>query len=99
MLSHENTVPTATARAAAVSAAPGPAWNRNPIAEPAPAIRTTTPRLRTALAATRPARTAVPVMGRDRNRPIMPLARSSAMATPVWEAPNPMASTTIPGSR
>ena len=38
-------------------------------------------------------------MGRDRNRSIMPVARSSAMATPVWEAPNPMASTKMPGSR
>ena len=29
----------------------------------------------------------------------MPVVRSSAMATPVWEAPKPIASTKMPGSR
>ena len=98
-MSQENASPAATARATAARAAAGPAWNRNPIAAPAAIISTMTNRLRRASAATRPARTAAAVMGRDRNRSIMPVVRSSAMATPVWEAPNPMASTTMPGSR
>jgi hypothetical protein len=31
--------------------------------------------------------------------PIIPVARSPATATPAWEAPKPIASTTTPGSR
>ena len=98
-LSQENASPAATARATAARAAAGPAWNRNPMAAPTAIIRATTNRLRSASAATRPARTAPLVMGRDRNRSIIPVVRSSAMATPVWEAPNPIASTKMPGSR
>lgn len=37
-------------------------------------------------------------MGRERNQPIMPVVRSSAMATLVWEAPNPITSAKMPGS-
>ena len=55
-------------------------------------MRTTTKRLRTASAAILPTRTAEEAIGKERNRSIMPVARSSAMATPVCDAPNPMAS-------
>ncbi len=98
-LSQEKASPVATAKTTAAKAAAGPAWNRNPIAAPTAIISATTNRLRRASAATRPLRTAPLVIGRERNRSIMPVDRSSAMATPVWEAPNPMASTKMPGSR
>jgi hypothetical protein len=94
---HEKATPTATASPIPASAAAGPAWNRNPIPYPMPVIRIRTNRLRNASAAVRPARTAERVTGSARNRSIMPVARSSAMATPVWEAPNAMASTQMPG--
>jgi len=43
----------------------------------------TTKKFRSASAVTRPAITAAPEMGRDRNRSTIPVPRSSAMATPV----------------
>lgn len=98
-LAHENATPTATARATAPSAPAGPAWKRNPMAAPTPIIRPSTNRLRIASAQVRPARRAARAIGRARKRSIIPLARSSAMATPVWEGPNAIASTKMPGSR
>lgn len=50
-------------------------------------------------AAARPASTAPPGTGRDRNLAIIPAARSPAAATAVCEAPNPIASSTAPGNR
>jgi hypothetical protein len=81
------------------SAAVGPAWKRNPMAAPTPVIGPSTKRLRMASARVLPSSTAAPAMGRARNRSIIPVARSSAMATPVWEAPKAIESTKIPGSR
>ena len=69
------------------------------MAEPTAIMSPAMNRLRTASAVTRPTRTEALAMGSDRNLSIIPVARSSATATPVWEAPKPVASTTTPGSR
>jgi hypothetical protein len=98
-LSHEKAIPPAAAGVTASKAAAGPAWNRKPMAEPTAMMSPATNRLRTASAVTRPARTGALAMGSDRNLSIIPVARTSATATPVWEAPEPIASTTTPGSR
>ncbi|GFJ81885.1 hypothetical protein Phou_060650 [Phytohabitans houttuyneae] len=96
---HENAIPTHSARPMAAAAAAGPAWKRNPMAYPTPVINARTNRFRTVSAATRPASTADRATGSARNRSIMPVARSSATATAVCEAPNAIASTHTPGSR
>ena len=55
-------------------------------------LRTLSPRVR-------PASTAERAMGRERNRSIMPLERSSASPTPVWVEPNTTVCTKMPGIR
>jgi isocitrate dehydrogenase (NAD+) len=78
---------------------PMPAWNRKPVAMPTPVMSSTTKRFRTESEMVRPASTADRAMGSDRNRSIIPPARSSASPIPVWVEPNTVVCTKIPGIR
>jgi hypothetical protein len=62
-------------------------------------MSSTTKKLRTRSAPVRPTSTADRAIGKDRNRSIKPLFRSSARPTPVVSAPNTIVCTKTPGMR
>jgi hypothetical protein len=92
-----NALPNPTASANAPSAATGPACSRKPSSVPTATVTRVAAAVRAPSARIRPVSTAERAIGRERNRSMMPLARSSLRPIPVMTVPNTTVCTMIPG--